>query len=71
MSNAKLAATFHGVKHRRPSSRQREAALRAQVADLLTDVDHFAGCMAEPDMTNCACLIGRLHWAIGAEEVRT
>lgn len=49
--------------------REREQELRAHIADLLTDVDHFTGCTAEPGMTNCPCLIGRLHFAIGTEQV--
>jgi hypothetical protein len=49
-----------------------EQALRVHVADLLTDVDsHFDGCgnYIQGDGT-CTCLIGRLHWAIDAEQVQ-
>ena len=46
---------------------QREQALRDHVADLLTDVDHFNGCKGT---ANCSCLIGRLQWAINAEEIK-
>jgi hypothetical protein len=50
------------------AERGREQALRAHVADLLTDVEHFAGChrWVEGDGT-CTCLIGRLDWAINAD----
>jgi hypothetical protein len=49
---------------------QREEALRAHVADLLADVDHFNGChrWVEGDGT-CICLVGRIEWAITAEQV--
>lgn len=45
-----------------------EEALRAHVADLLADVDHFTGChrYVEGDGT-CTCFVGRLTRAIGAD----
>lgn len=50
-----------------------EQALRAHIADLLTDVDHFDGCKANEDcdcdFCVCTCLIGRIRWAINAEQV--
>jgi hypothetical protein len=47
-----------------------ERALRNHIADLLTDVDHFNGChrWVEGDGT-CTCLVGRIEWAITAEQV--
>jgi hypothetical protein len=48
-----------------------EQELRVRIAEILIDVDHFAGCTAEPGMTNCPCLIGRLHFAIGTETTTT
>lgn len=91
MSADKLAATFHGdpaqariddlaidraARLVKVTAEPRpEQALRAHVADLLTDVDHFDGCKANPDcdcdFCVCTCLIGRLHWAINAEQVTT
>lgn len=47
-----------------------EQALRAHVADLLADVEHFEGChrYIEGDGT-CTCLLGRIERAIAAEQV--
>lgn len=42
-----------------------EQDLRATVAERLADAIHFNGCTDEP----CTCLVGRLHWAISAEQV--
>jgi hypothetical protein len=42
-----------------------EQYLRAAVADMIANANHFGQC--GPD--NCHCLIGRLNWAINAEEV--
>lgn len=84
-ANDKLAATFHGADPaqvriddlaldraaRLDPARadyldsQREQALRDHVTDLLTDVDHFGQC----GPTGCGCLVGRLQWAISAEQV--
>lgn len=51
----------------------RQQALRDHVADLLTDVDHFEGCKANPDCDCdtcvCTCLVGRIRWAITAEQI--
>jgi hypothetical protein len=46
-----------------------EHALRVHIADLLADVDHFDGChrWVEGDGT-CTCLIGRLTWALEADQ---
>lgn len=84
MTNDKLAATFHGAEAGPPisawdllgiglpdSTPTPEQALCAHVADLLTDVDHFDGCKAhrDCDICTCICLVGRLDWAINAEQV--
>jgi hypothetical protein len=47
-----------------------EQDLRAAVADILSDVEHFTGChrYVEGD-GRCTCLVGRLEWAINAEQV--
>lgn len=63
MTNDKLAATFHGAD----TDPTPEQALRAHVADLLTDVDHPQTCIPAA----CNCLIGRLNWAINAEQITT
>lgn len=43
----------------------REQSLRDHVTDLLGDVDHFAPCTGD----ECACLLGRLRWAVTAQQV--
>lgn len=44
-----------------------EQDLRAAVAERLTDATHFNNCPGGTD--TCRCLIGRLNWAINAEEI--
>lgn len=44
----------------------REQSLRDHVTDLLGDVEHFAPCAGDD---NCTCLVGRLQWAITAEQI--
>ncbi|MFC5268424.1 hypothetical protein ACFPJ1_40495 [Kribbella qitaiheensis] len=66
MTNSKLAATFHGADDLTP-----EQDLRAAVAERIADAIHFNGCISftlggEP---GCTCLVGRLQWAINAEQV--
>jgi hypothetical protein len=48
----------------------REQSLRDHITDLLGDVEHFTGChrYVEGDGT-CTCLLGRLNWAVTAEEL--
>lgn len=77
-ANTKVAATFHGadlaqvriddlaVDRAARIDRQREQALRAHIAGLLADVDHFHTC-ADPN--NCTCLLGRIRWAVAADEL--
>lgn len=75
MSNEKLAATFHGFPATvfddpapaKPDLTP-EQDLRAAVAERIADATHFNGCPGGPE--TCRCLIGRLNWAINAEEVR-
>lgn len=47
---------------------ERQDALRAHVADLLTDVDHFDGCKFDPDCDcdtcACTCLLSRIRQVI-------
>lgn len=44
-----------------------EQDLRAAITERLTGAIHFSGCPGGTD--TCRCLIGRLNWAINAEEV--
>ncbi|HEY3559717.1 MAG TPA: hypothetical protein VGL05_19745 [Kribbella sp.] len=60
-ANDKLAATFHGAEDLTP-----EQDLRDAIAERLTDAVHFNGCTDSP----CTCLVGRIRWAITAEEIR-
>lgn len=43
----------------------RQQELRDHITDLLGDVDHFTPCAGD----DCNCLLGRLRWALNAEEV--
>lgn len=47
-----------------------EQDLREAVAEILADIDHFTGChrYVEGD-GRCTCLVGRLDWAINAEQI--
>lgn len=72
MSNDKVAATFHGSVLDAPATKAApdltpEQDLRAAVAERLTDATHFNDCPGGTD--TCRCLIGRLNWAINAEEI--
>lgn len=52
-----------------PADLTPEQDLRAAVADMLADADHFTGCLSHEIKGHCSCLIGRLRWAINAEQV--
>lgn len=82
MTNSKLAATFHGadidavtksvpgssaliVMEKVGTELTPEQDLRAAVAERIADAIHFNGCTGNP----CGCLVGRLQWAINAEQV--
>lgn len=82
MSNSKVEATFHGADRIcisdiapcgepacvfcHPEDLTPEQDLRAAIAERLTDAIHFNHCPGDP---NCNCLLGRIRWAIGAEEL--
>jgi hypothetical protein len=59
-------ALTHIERRELSADEARAEALRAHVADLLSDVDHMGNC----GPTGCDCLVGRLLWAINAEQVR-
>lgn len=65
-------ALTHIERREISADEEREEALRAHVADLLSDVDHFTGChvWVEGDGT-CTCLVGRITRALEAEQVTT
>lgn len=59
-----IALTHIEVRTEKPDLTP-EQDLRAAVAERLVDAIHFGDCDDNP----CTCLVGRLKWAINAEQV--
>lgn len=57
--------TWEQQAEERLANRTPEQELGMHIGDLLSDIDHFNGCTDSP----CTCLVGRLRWAINAEQV--